>query len=84
MAGHKGFAIATMMDVLSGVLGGSGFADDVVGPYVPDGVSGVGHLMVALNIDAFRPRAEFEADMERWYETYPVLYERRTQSAGSM
>ena len=33
MAGHKGYAIATMMDVLSGVLSGSHFGATVVGPY---------------------------------------------------
>lgn len=65
MAGHKGYGIAAMMDVLSGVLSGSGFADMVVGPYEPEGRSGVGHLAMALDIAAFRPVADFEADMER-------------------
>lgn len=65
MAGHKGYAIAAMMDVLSGVLSGSGFGGAVVGPYVPEGRSGVGHLVMALNIEAFRPTADFAADMER-------------------
>ncbi|WP_299625936.1 Ldh family oxidoreductase [Pelagibius sp.] len=65
MAGHKGYAIAAMMDVLSGVLSGSGFGGAVVGPYVPEGRSGVGHLVMALNIEAFRPNADFAADMER-------------------
>jgi LDH2 family malate/lactate/ureidoglycolate dehydrogenase len=65
MAGHKGYAIALMMDVLSGVLSGSGFLDRVTGPYVADRRSGCGHLFIALDVAAFRPRAEFEADMER-------------------
>ncbi len=64
MAGHKGYAIATMVDVLSGVLSGSRFGADVIGPYVPDGRSGAGHLALALDIEAFRPRDAFEADME--------------------
>lgn len=64
-AGHKGYAIATMMDVLSGVLSGSHFGADVVGPYVPEGRSGVGHLAVALDIERFRPLAEFCRDMDR-------------------
>jgi LDH2 family malate/lactate/ureidoglycolate dehydrogenase len=33
MSGHKGYAISFMMDVLSGVLTGSAFGADVVGPY---------------------------------------------------
>ncbi|MEM7043179.1 MAG: Ldh family oxidoreductase [Pseudomonadota bacterium] len=65
MAGHKGYAIATMMDVLSGILSGSHFGAAVVGPYEPSGRSGVGHLAIALNIEAFRPLADFHADMDR-------------------
>ena len=64
MAAHKGYAIATMMDVLSGILSGSSFADTVVGPYMSEGDSGVGHLALALDIAAFRPLHEFEKDME--------------------
>lgn len=65
MAGHKGYAISTIMDVLSGVLAGSQFGSSVVGPYVPEGASGVGHLVLAINIETCRPLGEFEADMER-------------------
>lgn len=68
MAGHKGYAVSTIMDVLSGVLSGSRFGTSVVGPYVPDGVSGVGHLALAIDIKASRPLADFEADMERMIE----------------
>ncbi|WP_198961714.1 Ldh family oxidoreductase [Pseudonocardia sp. MH-G8] len=52
MAGHKGYGISFMMDVLSGVLTGSSYATDVVGPYVPDRRSGCGHLVLALRVDA--------------------------------
>lgn len=65
MAAHKGYAITTMMDVLSGILSASAFADGVTGPYKPEGRSGAGHLAIALNIAAFRPLAEFNADMEQ-------------------
>ena len=53
------------MDMLSGVLTGSRFGASIVGPYVPDGASGVGHLVLAIDIAACRPLADFEADMER-------------------
>lgn len=52
MAGHKGYGVAFMMDVLSGVLTGAEFGTDVVGPYVPDRRSGCGHLVIALHIDS--------------------------------
>ncbi len=68
IAGHKGYAITTMMDVLSGILSASAFADGVTGPYKPEGRSGAGHLAIALNIAAFRPLAEFNADMEQLIE----------------
>lgn len=64
MGGHKGYAISFLMDVLSGVLTGSGFATDVAGPYVPDRRSRCGHLVMALRIDAFLPREEFDARVD--------------------
>lgn len=65
VGGHKGYGISLAMDILSGVLSASAFADGVHGPYEPDKRSGVGHFMLALNIEAFRPLAEFTSDMER-------------------
>lgn len=62
-AEHKGYAIATMVDMLSGVLSGSRFLNDVKGPYEAEGASGVGHLVIVLNISAFRPIVEFNAEM---------------------
>jgi LDH2 family malate/lactate/ureidoglycolate dehydrogenase len=60
MAGHKGYGISFMMDVLSGVLTGSSYATGVVGPYVPDQRSGCGHLVLALRVDAVIEPAEFD------------------------
>lgn len=65
MAGHKGYAISTMMDVLSGVLSGSGFGPQVNGPYQADEPSNVGHLAMAIDIARCRPLADFNVDMER-------------------
>jgi len=64
MAGHKGYAIAAMMDMLSGVLSGSAFGSGVAGPYQTERRSGAGQLMIVLNIEAFQPLADFEARME--------------------
>lgn len=64
MAGHKGYAISVAMDMLAGVLSGSSVSARVTGVMHPEGRSGVGHLVLALDIAAFRPVAEFEADME--------------------
>ena len=64
LAAHKGYVISVMMDVLSGVLSGSAFTTNVVGPYMPKGQSGAGHLVVALNVNAFRPYEDFLDDMD--------------------
>jgi LDH2 family malate/lactate/ureidoglycolate dehydrogenase len=66
MAGHKGYAIGVIVDMLSGVLSGSAFLDEVHGPYDPVNRSGAGHFIAAFNVEAFQPRAEFDARMEAY------------------
>ena len=68
MAGHKGYAISFMFDVLAGVLTGSSFGTGVVGPYSPSGRSGCGHFLMVVDIDAIQTRTEFEASMEALVE----------------
>jgi LDH2 family malate/lactate/ureidoglycolate dehydrogenase len=64
MAEHKGYAIAAMVDVLSGVLTGSGFLSAVHSPYKTAEKSNCGHLMIAIDIAKFQPLAEFNRRME--------------------
>ena len=64
MAEHKGYAIAVIVDLLSGVLTGSGFLSAVHSPYKTAEKSNCGHLMVAIRIDGFQPLADFNARME--------------------
>lgn len=66
MAGHKGYAIGVIVDMLAGVLSGSSFLDDVHGPYDPVNRSGAGHFFAAFDIAAFQPRAQFDARMEEY------------------
>ncbi len=66
MAEHKGYAIAMMVDVLSGVLTGSGFLSAVHSPYKTAEKSNCGHFMVAINIEMFQPLAQFNARMEAY------------------
>ena len=66
MAEHKGYAIAAMVDMLSGVLTGSGFLSAVHSPYKTAEKSNCGHLMIALSIEAFQPLARFNASMEKF------------------
>ncbi|MEX3955766.1 Ldh family oxidoreductase [Trinickia sp. EG282A] len=64
MAGHKGYVISFMMDVLAGVLTGSQFGSKVVGPYDATRHSGCGHLLITIDIKSMMPLAEFEQRME--------------------
>jgi LDH2 family malate/lactate/ureidoglycolate dehydrogenase len=66
MAQHKGYAIAVMMDMLSGVLTGSAFGSAVHGPYQTAHRSGAGQFMIALDVAAFQPLAEFEDRVDRY------------------
>jgi LDH2 family malate/lactate/ureidoglycolate dehydrogenase len=66
MAQHKGYAIAVVMDMLSGVLTGSAFGTGVHGPYQTEHRSGAGQMMIVLDIAAMQPLAEFGERMERY------------------
>lgn len=61
MAGHKGYGISFMMDVLSGALTGSEVGSGVHGPYEADKPSGAGHLFIAVDV----ARAGSPDDFER-------------------
>jgi LDH2 family malate/lactate/ureidoglycolate dehydrogenase len=60
--GHKGLALALMIDVLAGVLTGSPAGQDADAHGRPEG--GVGHLVIALRTDLFVAREAFEARLE--------------------
>ena len=64
MAEHKGYAIAAMVDMLSGVLSGSGFLSAVHSPYKTAEKSNCGHLMIAMDISKFQPLEQFHARMQ--------------------
>lgn len=55
--------------------------------HVPQGRGTLPELSVEdnLRVGAYvRKDKEIDADIERWYEVYPVLHDRRTQRAGSL
>jgi len=64
MAGHKGYAMSFMFDVLAGVLTGSAFGTDVAGPYDAERRSGCGHFLMVVDIATVQPVAEFSSRME--------------------
>ncbi|KAH8901450.1 malate/L-lactate dehydrogenase [Thozetella sp. PMI_491] len=68
MGGPKGSALAIMMDVFSGVLSGSAYAGNVVGPYDPSKPSDVGHFLVAIKPDLFMGLDDFRSRIEYLYQ----------------
>ena len=66
MAQHEGYAIAVMMDMLSGVLTGSAFGTGDHGPYQRGQRSGAGQFVVAVDIAALQPLAASGERMERY------------------
>jgi L-2-hydroxycarboxylate dehydrogenase (NAD+) len=64
--GHKGYGLALMIELLSGVLSGAAYMDlvypkDESGRPLP---ANIGHVFGAIRVDAFRPLAEFKANMD--------------------
>lgn len=59
MAGHKGYAISFMMDILSGALTGSRSGKGVHGPYEADKPSGCGHMFIAIDVATLGSPEEF-------------------------
>jgi len=63
MRGYKGYGLALLVDIFSGVLAGSGFAENVANAS-EGSTARVGHFFAAIKIDAFRDLQEFKADMD--------------------
>ncbi|HXZ34730.1 MAG TPA: Ldh family oxidoreductase [Thermodesulfobacteriota bacterium] len=64
--GHKGYGLDLLVDILCGVLSGSGYLN-LLYPKTPDGKplpSKVAHFFGALRVDYFRPVQEFKKDMD--------------------
>jgi LDH2 family malate/lactate/ureidoglycolate dehydrogenase len=59
IGGHKGYGITMVVDILSGILTGSGFATQIKGIDDTNDAQNVGHLLGAINIDNFIPIKEF-------------------------
>jgi L-2-hydroxycarboxylate dehydrogenase (NAD+) len=63
MRGYKGYGLALLVDIFSGVLSGAAFGAKVghPGQNIP---ANVGHFFAAIRIDAFRPIDEFKHSMD--------------------
>lgn len=62
---YKGYGLAFMTDVLTGVIGGAGYG---LTPYSIEGKMDVSHTLIALDIEWFMPLEEFTARMDDFAE----------------
>ena len=58
---HKGYGLAMMTDVITGVLSGGGYG---LTPYANPAKQDVAHTFIALDIEWFMPVSEFKARMD--------------------
>jgi LDH2 family malate/lactate/ureidoglycolate dehydrogenase len=66
MAGHKGYALALMVEIFSGVLSGAAVGPEIGSMYKDmDRKQDVGHFLCLFDISAFMPTAEFTARLDR-------------------
>jgi LDH2 family malate/lactate/ureidoglycolate dehydrogenase len=72
MGGHKGYALAAMVDILTAVLSGANW-----GPFAPPFAlrqeiptrsvgKGIGHFFGAMQIDGFIEKDEFKKQIDEW------------------
>ncbi|TAE08954.1 MAG: Ldh family oxidoreductase [Bacteroidetes bacterium] len=73
---HKGYALGSIVDILSAVLSGASY-----GPWAPPFPAyvpmpqnmpgkGLGHFVGAMRINAFRPAEEFKQHMDHWIDRF--------------
>ncbi|QNB47198.1 Ldh family oxidoreductase [Thermanaerosceptrum fracticalcis] len=67
MAGAKGYGLAVMVDILTGVLSGGAMGHEIKKIYDESG-QGVSHFLGAINIEPFIPYVDFQDRLLKYYE----------------
>jgi LDH2 family malate/lactate/ureidoglycolate dehydrogenase len=68
LGGYKGYGLALMAEILSGVLSGGGFAMDIGGIRVRGRPTRISQVYLAIDIARFMPVEEFQERMDRLVE----------------
>ncbi|QES87733.1 Ldh family oxidoreductase [Rhizosphaericola mali] len=89
---HKGYCLASVVDIFSAVLSGASY-----GPWAPPFPAyvplptnmpgeGLGHFLGAMRVDAFRPAVEFKKEMDHWIsrfrEAKPIVPDKKVLIPG--
>ena len=64
-AGYKGYGLALIVELLTGVLGGAAFGPNIIGLFSTAGKSDLGQFYMAIDPGAIDDRAAFVARLER-------------------
>jgi LDH2 family malate/lactate/ureidoglycolate dehydrogenase len=65
MGGHKGFALAFMIDVLSGCLPGALLSPEIVGDPNAADPQGTGHCFIAIHVESVRTLEDYERSLRK-------------------
>lgn len=65
LGGHKGYGLAAVVDIFSGILTGANWGTEV-GETQGPGPANVGHFFGAINPEAFMPLTEFKSRMDQF------------------
>jgi L-2-hydroxycarboxylate dehydrogenase (NAD+) len=68
-AGHKGYGLAAMVDIISGLLAGAQVSLDFTARVRRGELADLGHFVAAIDIAAFAPLDEFKRTMDEYIET---------------
>jgi LDH2 family malate/lactate/ureidoglycolate dehydrogenase len=68
IGGPKGYGLALMVDVLAGMLSGAAFGQAIKSFHQPTGPTGVGALMLAVDVERFMPLDQFRGLMKGYVE----------------
>lgn len=67
-AGHKGYGLAFILEILAGVLTGAGFGRQLHSLYDVGQFAGIGQFLMAINIDYFMEPEVFFRRLEEWIQ----------------
>jgi LDH2 family malate/lactate/ureidoglycolate dehydrogenase len=69
IGGPKGYGMALIIDVLSGILSGAQYSTGIRSMFDLSGPSGMGHLFLAIDIDRFLPADQFKRKIDEYIKT---------------
>jgi LDH2 family malate/lactate/ureidoglycolate dehydrogenase len=73
MGGPKGSAIALAVDIFSGLLAGSAYGQNIKSFHTPEGITGVGASLMAVDIRKFMELDEFTLTIDKYFSKLKKL-----------